>query len=91
MIKEMGVDIGDFVRVEFIKQDKTIFDKTMLFHKSFGYVKKGELILNESSNDYVEISINQGSFIDLEMPELSKVYDLSIYKVKISPFKEENK
>lgn len=89
MIKQMGVGVGSFVRVEIIKNDLLVFDKTMLFHKSFGWVKPGELILNECSNDYVEISINQGSFIEIELPELKKAYDLSVYKVRISPFRKD--
>ncbi len=64
-------------------------NKPMIFHRSFGWVAPGEPILNESSNDYVEISINQGSFCELELPELLGSYDLSAYKVKISPVGKE--
>lgn len=88
MIAEIGVDVGDYVRVEIIKDDKTLYDKKMLFHKSFGWVEPGEPILNQCSNDYVEISINQGSFCALELPELLEEYDVSKYKVRISPWKE---
>ncbi|MDO4198170.1 MAG: SAM-dependent chlorinase/fluorinase [Erysipelotrichaceae bacterium] len=87
MIKEIGISTGDYARVEFIKEDKVVFDKVMMFHKSFGWVKPGELIMNECSNDYVEISVNQGNFCEIELPELLKAYDLSVYKVKISPVK----
>ena len=85
MIKETGIRTGEMARVEISKDGVTLFDKTMMFHKSFGWVKPGELILNECSNDFVEISVNQGSFVDREMPELQGSYDLSAYKVKISP------
>jgi len=87
MIKEIGINNGDFARVVISKNDTVLFDKEMLFHKSFGYVDVGEMILNECSNDYVEISINQGSFCDKYLPEVLKAYDLSEYKVEISPAK----
>ena len=85
MIKEIGIGLGDMCRVEIYKEDDILYDKQMMFHKSFGWVATGEPILNESSNDYVEISINQGSFCETELPELLKAYDLSVYKVRISP------
>lgn len=88
MIHEIGIECGEMARVEFIKDGVTVFDKVMMFHHSFGWVEPGELILNECSNDYVEISVNQGSFCEREMPELLKAYDLSVYKVRISPVKE---
>ena len=89
MIKEVGINLGDMCRLEIIKNEQVIYNRIMMFHKSFGWVKPGEPILNECSNDYVELSINQGSFCELEMPELLKEYDLSQYKVRISPLKEE--
>lgn len=88
MIKEIGINNGDFARVIISKNDEVLFDKEMLFHKSFGYVKVGEMILNECSNDYVEISVNQGSFCEIYLPEVLEAYDLSEYKVKIMPVKE---
>ncbi len=88
MIHEIGIECGEMARVEFIKDGVTVFDKVMMFHHSFGWVEPGELILNECSNDFVEISVNQGSFCEREMPELLKAYDLSVYKVRISPVKE---
>lgn len=88
MIHEIGISCGEMARVEFIKDGVTVFDKVMMFHHSFGWVEPGELILNECSNDFVEISVNQGSFCEREMPELLKAYDLSVYKVRISPVKE---
>lgn len=85
MIKQIGIGLGDMCRVRISKDGKDLYDKEMMFHKSFGWVAPGEPILNECSNDYVEISINQGSFCNIELPELLKAYDVSVYKVRISP------
>ena len=89
MIKEIGIQVGDMARVKILKEDQVLYDQTMLFHKSFGWVKPGEPILNECSNDYVEISINQDSFCERELPELLQAYDLSVYKVVIGPVNKE--
>ncbi len=89
MIKEIDIQVGDMARVKILKDDQVLYDQTMLFHKSFGWVKPGEPILNECSNDYVEISINQDSFCERELPELLQVYDLSVYKVVIGPVNQE--
>ncbi len=88
MIKKIGIGLGDMCRVRISKDGTDLYDKKMMFHRSFGWVAPGEPILNECSNDYVEISINQGSFCDLELPELLEAYDVSVYKVRISPVKE---
>ncbi len=85
MIKEIGIGLGDMCRVEISKDGEILYDQVMLFHRSFGYVPEGDPILNESSNDYVELSINRGSFCDLELPELLDAYDLSVYRVRVSP------
>ena len=79
------IGLGDMCRVEISRDGSVLYDKQMMFHRSFGWVAPGEPILNESSTDYVEISINQGSFCDIELPELLSAYDLSVYKVRISP------
>ena len=84
MIYAIGINLGDMARLEIIKDGNVIYDKEMMFHRSFGWVKVGELIMNECSNDYVEISVNQGSFVAQELPEVEGVFDLSAYKVRIS-------
>ena len=87
MIWSIGIHAGDWCEVTLSKEDQILYQKTMLFHHSFGYVAVGDPILNECSNDYVELSINQGSFCEKELPELLKAYDLSVYKVKVAPVK----
>ena len=88
MIKEIGVEVGDFCHLSIVKEDTVLYESDMMFHHSFGWVATGEPILNECSNDYVELSINQGSFCEKELPELLESYDLSAYKVVIRPLKE---
>ena len=88
MIKKIGIQLGDYCHLEIIRDHTVLYSNNIMFHKSFGWVGVGEAILNECSNDYVELSINQGSFCEKELPELLEAYDLSPYKVVISPLKE---
>ncbi|MBQ1508338.1 MAG: SAM-dependent chlorinase/fluorinase [Erysipelotrichaceae bacterium] len=88
MIKEIGIKVGDRCLLRILKDGNLLYEEEMMFHKSFGYVPVGDPILNECSNDYVEISINQGSFCEQRLPELLTSYDLSSYKVEVHPLKE---
>ncbi len=87
MIWSIGIHAGDQCIVTISKDGQILYEKQMLFHHSFGWVPVGDPILNECSNDYVELSLNQDSFCEKEMPELLKAYDLSAYKVKVAPIK----
>ena len=87
MIKEIGIKVGDRCLLRILKDGNLLYEEEMMFHKSFGYVPVGDPILNECSNDYVEISINQGSFCEQRLPELLTSYDLSSYKVEVHPLK----
>ena len=87
MIWSIGIHAGDECLVTISKEGQVLYEKQMLFHHSFGWVPVGEPILNECSNDYVELSLNQKSFCELVLPELLEAYDLSVYKVKIAPVK----
>lgn len=85
MIWSIGIHAGDQCVVTISKEGEVLYEQQMMFHHSFGWVEVGEPILNECSNDYVELSLNQKSFCDLVMPELLEAYDLSAYKVKVAP------
>lgn len=85
MIWSIGIHAGDRCRLTIRKEDQVLYDQEMMFHHSFGWVGIGEPILNECSNDYVELSLNQDSFCEKVMPELLTAYDLSAYKVTVAP------
>ena len=99
LLRAIGVPLLEELRIEaarcklsrlvITKDNEVLYDQKMMFHKSFGWVEPGEPILNQCSNDYVEISINQGSFCALELPELLESYDLSQYKVQVHKLSEE--
>lgn len=53
---------GDKLRVTLSRKGEIYFDQDVLYAKSFGFVPVGEPVLFDSSTNYIELGINQGSF-----------------------------
>lgn len=60
--KAAGYQHGDRLRITLSRQNEVYFDQEVLYAKSFGFVNVGEPILFDSSTNYLELGINQGSF-----------------------------
>ena len=59
-----GFAHGDLVHVLLTHKGETVFDREVLYHKSFGFVPEGEPILFNSSSTYVSLGLNMDSFRD---------------------------
>ncbi len=69
-----NISVADFVKAGFTHGQlihvlltccgETVFDQEVLYHKSFGFVPKGEPILFNSSSTYVSLGLNMDSFRD---------------------------
>ncbi|MDO4342291.1 MAG: SAM-dependent chlorinase/fluorinase [Eubacteriales bacterium] len=57
-----GIRQGEHVRVKICHNGATVFDKPILYHRSFGYAKPGEEILYNSSTGFMGIAMNQQDF-----------------------------
>lgn len=57
-----GIRQGEHVRVRICHKGATVFDKPILYHRSFGYAKPGEEILYNSSTGFMGIAMNQQDF-----------------------------
>lgn len=57
-----GFAFGDTVHVTITYEDRVHFDQDVLYHRSFGYVGKGEPILYNGSTLYIGIALNQAHF-----------------------------
>lgn len=57
-----GMRQGDHVRVVIKRRGETVFDKAVLYHRSFGYAKPNEEILYNSSTGFMGLAINQKDF-----------------------------
>ena len=61
---EAGFKYGDMVKAVITHGDEIVFDETIPFHKSFGFVSKGEPTLYNNELLNVAFALNQGSFMN---------------------------
>lgn len=76
VMNDLHIDNGDSVKVVIRDNDKVIYDSTIPYKTSFGYVNVGEEVLYNSSDGVIGIGINQGSFADKY--SISTIKDLEI-------------
>lgn len=60
--EKTGIRQGDTVRVRIRWRDKTVFDKPMLYHRSFGYASPEGEILYNSSSGFMGVAMNRKDF-----------------------------
>jgi hypothetical protein len=53
----------------------------VLYERSFGFVKVGDPILFDSSTNYIELGLNQGSFRDAYDVKAGALYTFKIIKI----------
>ncbi len=58
-----GFAHGDTVHVVISHEGRTHFEGDVLYHKSFGYVEKGQPIVFNGSTLYVGMALNQANFV----------------------------
>jgi S-adenosylmethionine hydrolase len=91
--EKTGIQLGDCTRVTIVKNGETLFDQSVLFHRSFGYVPVGEPILyNGGTSPYIALSLNQRSFAEKYLPDIFKPGEnFADYKVSITKGSAEDK
>ncbi len=62
MFEEAGFVYGDHLKLVIKHEDLVVFNDTVLFHKSFGFAKKGETIIYNNELMKVSLAVSQGSF-----------------------------
>lgn len=60
----LSVSQGSMVRVVIRQEGKTVFDRAVLYHKSFGYAPPGGEILYNSSTGFMGLGLNKESFME---------------------------
>ena len=60
--EEAGFQYGDMVNVKITHEGETAFEDTVLFHKSFGFAKKGDPMVYNNELMKVAMAVSQGSF-----------------------------
>ncbi len=64
LFEENGFAYGDQVKVVVRHAGESVFEETLLFHKSFGYVTKGEAMIYTNELMKISLAVNQGSLVD---------------------------
>lgn len=69
--EKTGIVYGDMTHVTIVKNGETMFDRDVLYHKSFGFVPEGEPILyNGSTTPTIALSLNKRSFAEKFLPHI---------------------
>ena len=84
--EKTGIKFGDTVHIRISKGQNVLFDRPVLYHKSFGYVAEGQPILcNGSTSPYMELSLNKRSFAQKYLPNIfDDGENFSDYEIEIS-------
>ena len=61
---QAGFSYGDRLHLTIQHAGDTVFSKEVLFHKSFGYAQKGEVIIYNNELMKIALAVCQGSFTD---------------------------
>ena len=59
---ESGFSYGDMVRVRVMHGGESVFDRSVLFHKSFGFAKEGDPILYNNELMKLGLAVSCGNF-----------------------------
>jgi S-adenosylmethionine hydrolase len=59
-----GFAYGDYLNLTVRHQGEVVFNQKALFHRSFGYARKGEVIIYNNEIMRVSVAISQGSLIE---------------------------
>lgn len=62
LFTEAGFVYGEHLHLKIINAEKIVFAEKVLFHKSFGFAPKGEIIIYNNELMKVSVAISQGSF-----------------------------
>ena len=62
--EEAGFKYGDYVKVVIRHESEVVFDQIVLFHKSFGYAKKGDPMVYNNELMKVAMAVSQGNMIE---------------------------
>lgn len=79
--KSCGFQLGDVVDVKIACEGKEVFHEEVLYHESFGYVKKGDPILYCGSSQYLCLDCNMDNFMSRYGVDSGKEWTISFKKV----------
>lgn len=60
--QEAGFTYGDYVNVTIWHEEKEVYSERVLFHQSFGFAKKGDVMIYNNELMKVAMAVSQGNF-----------------------------
>jgi S-adenosylmethionine hydrolase len=76
----LGVETGDTVKVRIRNGDQPVYEGSVPYHPTFGYVEVGEPLLYLNSLNNVSLAINQGSFAEKHNIQSGASWNIEITK-----------
>ena len=64
LFEELGFAYGDYLKATIAHAGTVVFQKELLFEKSFGFVEKDQAIIYNNELMHVSMAVNQGSLAD---------------------------
>lgn len=64
MFKTAGYEYGDFLKIKIFHDEVETFSELVLFHKSFGFAKKGDPMIYNNELMKISLSVSQGNFAE---------------------------
>ena len=79
--RKAGFAHGDLVHVTLARRGEVYFEQDVPYAKSFGFVPVGAPLLFDSSTNYIELGINQGSFRDKYQVQEGEDYSFCFQRI----------
>lgn len=64
MFTEAGFNYGDYIKVNIRHKEKKVYEDKVLFHKSFGFAEKGDVMIYNNEIMKVGMAISQGNLCE---------------------------
>ena len=81
MLEQIGVKLGDMVRLTVTHNGKVHFDEDVLYHRSFGYVAPGEPICYNAEGMVIGFALNLDNFMERYQTQPGPDWQVTISKV----------
>lgn len=81
--EKTGIKKDDLLDVTISQDNNVVYHEKMTYQPSFGYVEVGKPLIFNGSSGYMDIGLNQRSFINECLPELLESKNITDYKVSI--------
>ena len=62
LFNDAGFAYGDFLNLKIQRAGQVVFNEKVLFHKSFGYAERGDVVIYNNELMKVSVAVSQGSF-----------------------------